>query len=320
MLSTPQGKLKFKWGQSAPFCRNTTMQRAQFELHATLEDRHWWFVARRRIVGRIIDHLLAAKAAGRPSAANSANSARRPLVIDIGCGTGSNVAALANRYRCVGIDTSPDAIQWARQKFPDIQFIEGYAPQDLGGLVAEASMITLMDVLEHVEDDFQLLSSLLAECPVGAHLLLTVPADMSLWTRHDETFGHFRRYDAERFARLWQGLPVDCLLLSHFNSRLYPLVKAVRQVNRLFRRSSGEYGTDFSLPVAPVNWAFENLFAGEADRLFGCLTGTTTPYAHGVSLIAVLQRTAGPIHVRTKPNELRGDYFNPATGLLAAAV
>ena len=120
------------------------MQTAQFELHAAIEDRHWWFVARRKIVRRLIDHVLGGcradsngngKQHGRshhPTALPKREGTKpdtRPLVIDIGCGTGANIASLADSYRCVGIDTSVDAIQWARQKFPDVQFINGFAPR-----------------------------------------------------------------------------------------------------------------------------------------------------------------------------------------------
>jgi SAM-dependent methyltransferase len=298
------------------------MHSAQFELHATLEDRHWWFVARRRIVRRLIDHLLENQSAGRncgdlhpsPLPRGEGTSAdRQPLVIDIGCGTGANIASLADRYRCVGIDTSTDAIQWARQRFPHVRFIEAYAPQDLGSLMGEARMITMMDVLEHVKDDFALLSSVLAECSPGAYVLLTVPADLSLWSKHDETFGHYRRYDPIRFARLWAGLPVETMLLSHYNSRLYPLIKAARKFNRVFRRSAGECGTDFSLPSKPVNWTFESIFAGEGELLFDMLTHGEEGYERGVSLIAVLRRKAGVIEPRTKPRDAALDYFDPAT-------
>lgn len=311
------------------------MHSAQFELHATLEDRHWWFVARRRIVRRLINHLLENQAAanGRASnraprlaaasharrpAAGAASDADRPLIIDIGCGTGANIASLADRYRCVGIDTSVDAIQWARQRFPQVRFIQGFAPQDLGGLVREARLITMMDVLEHVQDDFSLLSSVLAECSPGAYVLLTVPADISLWSKHDETFGHYRRYDPIRFARLWAGLPVETMLLSHYNSRLYPLIKAARKFNRVFRRSAGEHGTDFSLPSKPLNWTFESIFAGEGEMLFDMLTHGEEGYERGVSLIAVLRRKAGVIEPRAKPRDAAPDYFDPQTQHLAA--
>lgn len=288
------------------------MHSAQFELHATLEDRHWWFVARRRIVRRLIDQLL-------PDGQRNAGVAKRPLVIDIGCGTGANIASLADRCRCVGIDTSAEAIQWARQRFPHVRFIEGYAPQALGNLTGEARMLMMMDVLEHVEDDFALLSNVLAECSPGAYLLLTVPADLSLWSKHDETFGHYRRYDPARFARLWDGLPVETLLLSHYNSRLYPLIKAARKFNRVFRRSAGEHGTDFSLASKPVNWTFANIFAGEAGALFDMLSRGDKGYQRGVSIIALLRRKSGIIKPRVKPGDVAPDYFNPVAGQFVGA-
>jgi 2-polyprenyl-3-methyl-5-hydroxy-6-metoxy-1,4-benzoquinol methylase len=303
------------------------MHTAQFALHATLEDRHWWFVARRRIVRRLIDHLLspvdkirhATDVAAVKSCLNAGQDPpERPLVIDIGCGTGANIASLADRYRCVGIDTSIDAIQWARQKFPDVRFIHGSAPEDLQGLLNKTRLVTMMDVLEHVQDDFHLLSSVLAECKPGTYLLLTVPADMSLWSKHDETFGHYRRYDKSRFALLWEGLPVKPLLVSHYNSRLYKLVKSVRRFNRLFRRSAGANGTDFRQPSPPVNWMFENIFAGEWDMLLDALNREDNGYERGVSLIALVERTSGRVEPRQKPKSAGHDYYDPVRHEYAA--
>lgn len=289
------------------------MNAAQFELHATIEERHWWFVARRRIVRQLIDQLI-----GRIGKAVKVD--KPPLVIDIGCGTGANIASLSDRYRCVGIDTAPDAIHWARQRFPQVEFIEGFAPQDLGERIREAKLITMMDVLEHVADDFQLFSSVLAATSPGTYFLLTVPANMSLWSKHDETFGHYRRYDAERFAAIWRDLPVETLLLSHYNKRLYPLIKAVRVTNRLLRRSAGENGTDFSLPSPPVNWLFQSIFAGEGEVLCDTLLKEDDGYNRGVSLIAVLKRKADPVEPRRKPASAGRDYFDPVAGRLVAAV
>ncbi len=36
------------------------------------------------------------------------------LVLDVGCGTGANLAALAVAYQCVGVDTSAEGIELAR--------------------------------------------------------------------------------------------------------------------------------------------------------------------------------------------------------------
>lgn len=314
------------------------MQTEQFQLHAAIEERHWWFVARRRIVRALIDQTLHGQPTGdrRPSprpdpnrlsagSADNANDrqqcettrASRPLVIDVGCGTGANIASLSDGYRCVGIDTSAEAIELARQRFAAVEFIHGFAPHDLGGHMADAQMITMMDVLEHVPDDFALLSSLLSATRPGTYVLLTVPADLSLWSEHDESFGHYRRYDRARFERIWAGLPVTPMLVSHYNARLFPLIKAVRSWNRRRGRSGGVHGTDFNIPAAPVNRSFETIFAGERRILGQVLEGRRiSGYRTGVSLIAILRRDEGAIDVRSKPNDVAPDYFDPSSRLV----
>lgn len=269
------------------------MQSAQFHLHADIEDRHWWFVARRQIMRCLVEAVLP------PS--------REAMVVDVGCGTGANLAALAGNYDCVGIDTSAEAVELARQRFPNIRFLAGRAPADLGQLAARARLFLLMDVLEHVPDDFAMLSELLAAASPGAHVLLTVPADERLWSEHDESFGHFRRYGRERLARLWDGLAVTPLLLSYFNARLLPLVRLVRALGRLRGRASGRAGTDFWLPSRPANAALRTAFAGEARRLLAALDGRCHGYTAGASLVALLRREHGPITPRSKPADLPPD-------------
>jgi SAM-dependent methyltransferase len=277
---------------------------AQFQLHADIEERHWWFVARRRILRAIIGQVL-------PPSSDT-------TLIDVGCGTGANLASLASEYRCVGIDTSADAIRLAKERFPQTQFIQGYAPDDLGSLVNEARLVLMTDVLEHVPDDFSLFSAVAAAVQPGTFLLITVPADLRLWSGHDESFGHYRRYDARRLSKIWQGLPLEPLLVSHFNRRLYPLIKTVRAINRWRGpdRVAGRSGTDFSLPAAPLNRLLENVFAGEASKLCRAIRTGRSGYRKGVSLIALLERREGWIDVRGKPESIEPDYFNPAARVL----
>lgn len=277
------------------------MQSAQFQLHASIEDRHWWFVGRRRIVRQLLGEILPPD----PST----------LVVDVGCGTGANIGALADAYRCVGIDTSAEAIQLAQRRFAGVDFKCGFAPRDLGPLAGEAQAFLLMDVLEHVQDDFAFLSELLAAAQPGAYFLITVPADLRLWSEHDQSFGHYRRYDRPRLEQVWQGLPVSTLLVSHFNARLYPLVRLVRAASRRRGHAQGLVGTDFKIPAAPLNKALAGIFAGETGTLLSKLRGEEpVGYQAGVSLVALLRREPGSIHVRPKPLDLAPDFFDPAAG------
>jgi hypothetical protein len=219
----------------------------------------------------------------------------------------------------VGIDSSSQAIRLARERFPQVRFIHGLAPRDLGPVMDRARVVLMTDVLEHVADDFQLLSELLAAAQPGTYFVLTVPANQSLWTQHDETFGHYRRYDRGRFEQLWSGLPVATRFVSHYNARLYPLVKAVRWWNRVRGRASGQVGTDFNVPPALVNRALASCFAGESDRLVRLARGQfAVAYRHGVSLMAVIERQAGTLRARVKPQGIAADYYDPAAELVTA--
>jgi SAM-dependent methyltransferase len=283
------------------------MQSDQFELHAEIEQRHWWFVARRQILTSVINAVLP------PSPATT--------IIDVGCGTGANLGSLAAEYDCVGIDTSSQAIRLAKRRFPQVRFIRGQAPRDLLPFMERARLVLLTDVLEHVSDDFHLLSDLLAAARPGTFFLLTVPADLTLWSQHDETFGHYRRYDRRRFEQIWHGLPVQQRFVSYYNSRLYGVVKGVRLWNRWRGRSSGLVGTDFRLPMRLTNGILARCFAGEQRRLVDLAQGRSRrTFRRGVSLMALLVRQGGLIEPRRKPSSIAVDRFDPAAELVTAPI
>lgn len=270
------------------------METDLFSLHAALEERHWWFLGRRAIALSLAREILPAGS----------------QVLDAGCGTGGTLGALAGTYACVGLDPSADAIRLARERFPAVRFQQAQDPAESNGLVASASLLLLMDVLEHLSDDFLFFSRLLQKIRPGGHLLITVPADPSLWSGHDVRFGHFRRYTRQRLEQLWTGLPVTVRLLSHYNSRLYPLVKGMRSLSRLMGKPMGDGGTDFSLPPAPVNRLLQSILAGESDTLVDCLNGRrTSGFKNGVSLIAVLRREEGTVPIRIRPPQLDDSRF-----------
>jgi SAM-dependent methyltransferase len=233
-------------------------------------------------------------------------------VVDVGCGTGGNIAALTQDYPCIGIDESAEAIRLARARFPKVPFICGAVPHDWVDVKGQVGLFLLMDVLEHVDDDFLALSQLLSMAKPGSYLLLTVPADMGLWSEHDVSFGHYRRYDLDRLRRVWSGLPVQTCLVSYYNSRLYPMVKAMRALSRLRGHADGIAGTDFRVPIRPLNRLLEETFAGEARVLLAALEGNRARgFSRGVSLIALLRREPGEICPRRRPLDLSPDPHDP---------
>ncbi|MBI1813296.1 class I SAM-dependent methyltransferase [Candidatus Peregrinibacteria bacterium] len=262
------------------------MQFAQFSVHAEIEEKHWWFLGRRAIVAALIGEILPAS--------------KRTLIVDVGCGTGGMTHFLSQRYSCIGVDPSADAITFAKTRFPELRFIQGNAPDDVRGMMEKADLVLLQDVLEHVEHDRLFIENLIASMKPGAFFLTIAPADPSLWGPHDAGFEHFRRYEDATFRALWSGLPVRELLISHCNSRLHPLVRFLRTVSRWRGAAWGPASTDLATPAAPLNAMLRSIFGGEAGPLLRALRrGGRTPYRRGVSLLALLQT----LPVRQRRNE-----------------
>ena len=254
------------------------MQQAQFELHAALERRHWWFVGRQRILRKLLERLDVA-----PSGAT---------IFEFGCGTGGTLAAVGAGHRCTGVDPDAGAVASAKERYPGIEFAAWQPGSAYPAGLGEADVVLMLDVLEHIERSREALREVVARMRPGAHLIITVPADMRLWSPHDEHFGHFRRYDVEMLRWEWAGLPVDVRLLSHFNSLLYPAVAAIRRLNRVRRSTAGAAGTDLTMPPATMNRALTELFAAEAIPLVRSLDTDRAPFGAGVSLVAVLRKRA----------------------------
>jgi SAM-dependent methyltransferase len=240
-----------------------------------MEREHWWFTARAEIVGELAQYLVEGSA----------------TVLDVGCGTGGMLSSLPESWIRIGVDPSAAATAVARRMQPEIDFRTGTAPEAVADALPRTRLLMLCDVLEHVEHDRDLLSSLVSSLEPSAHILITVPAHMRLWSRHDETHGHYRRYEPTDLARFWNDLPVRPLLVSPLNWRLYPIVRALRLAARIRRTSVGVGDTDLFLPPRPLNRLLHRIFASEERSLVRALEGARPPpFRLGVSWLVILER------------------------------
>lgn len=183
------------------------------------EDKHWWFAGRTRSLLNMIDRVVEPDGQKR--------------VLDIGCGAGNMFHHLSRYGSVVGVDNNPKPLAVARERGYDVR--EGLAE----GLPFEEEsfdLVSLLDTVEHCDDDMAVLRECYRVCAPGGYLVITVPAFMWLWSHNDVLNDHKRRYSGkelgEKLARI--GFKVERMTYNNFF--VFPLAAAMI----LLRRESGQ--------------------------------------------------------------------------------
>jgi hypothetical protein len=97
----------------------------------------------------------------------------------------------------------------------------------------------MTDVLEHVDDDLELLRFYVGSAAEGLQVLISVPAFSAMWSGHDEFLGHKRRYTLKQVTDLAEHAGLRVVKARYFFGLLLPGVAAVRLWSRYRRRSRG---------------------------------------------------------------------------------
>ena len=204
-------------------CRRSSAPRADWSRYveerfyaeyAAIQDRHWWFVGRRRVIGAVLEAALPAN--GRPS--------RR--ILDIGCGTGTMLGELRRFGDVFGVDADEAAVQFCHsQGETQVQLASG---GEVPHADASFDLVALLDVIEHVDNDQTLLAEARRVLVPRGSLFVTVPAYEWMWGPQDEIAHHKRRYTRPqlRDSLACAGYRVD--RASYFNTFLFPPIAAIR--------------------------------------------------------------------------------------------
>jgi SAM-dependent methyltransferase len=246
------------------------MRSEMYALHEAHERSHWWYAARRRIVL----HLL------RRELRRSTGPLR---LLDIGCGAGGMLAHLREFGDVTAVDPSPEAVAFAASKGTSEVYLGGLPHGLPFGDAERFDVITLLDVLEHVDDDKASLVTLHRLLAPGGLLVLTVPAFPFMWSSHDVVNEHKRRYTRRTLHDRLVHARFRIGTLSYYNTILFPPIAAVRVAARMLGGGTAE--PDVGAVPGPVNAVLRSVFGAERFAL----GRVTLPF--GVSLIA----TARPL-------------------------
>lgn len=158
------------------------MQPVHYDELADLDLDYWWFRVRFNYASRLLLEAVA----------------KPELVVDLGCGTGgflyhlTRFAGLAPS-QVLGIEPDEGAASVASKRGLPVRQI---APENiaLSQIPQAADVVSMLDVLEHIEDAPAALQQVRKLVRPGGYIVILVPALTALWSEWDIRLGHKRRY------------------------------------------------------------------------------------------------------------------------------
>jgi SAM-dependent methyltransferase len=235
---------------------------------ATLEEHHFWFRARNRLLLWAVQRYF-------PDAKS---------VLEIGCGTGFVLAGIARAFPAMdlsGSDIFAEGLAFAAQRVPGADLFQMDACRI--PFVSAFDLAGAFDVLEHIEDDRTVLQQMFQAVRPGGGILLTVPQHMWLWSAMDDYSYHKRRYNRAELVAKVECAGFEPLHVTSFVSLLLPLMLLSRIMQRVVATDWDPWA---ELQVAGYTNAVAELIMGFERRVIARIRSLPV----GGSLLIVARR------------------------------
>ena len=234
-------------------------------------EKHFWFTGRNEVIRIILNRFL--------------KTIKRTDFIEIGCGNGLVLMLLEKlKYSITGLDIHMEGLKIARSRTnatlicADVYKFKSKKKYDAIGM---------FDVIEHIGEDERFLKKCGELLKPNGKIIITVPADMKLWSQMDLVSGHKRRYTKSSLINILVKLGYKIEFISYFNCLLYIPQLLFRKFteNKMKKAKNTEILIDqLRLPPVAINIIMKWLFLLEAQLL------RITAIPFGASLIAVASK------------------------------
>ena len=243
------------------------MQEHTYPIMYEVEDSHWWYEGRRRIIASFLERICGGL------------QMPRPRILDVGCGTGANLDLLTQFGEVEGVDISQDALSFCRERGFDN--VRHGAAEQLPFADGSFDIVTALDVIEHLDDDLGSLKEMRRVLGPRGRVLLFVPAFMFLWGVQDDVSNHRRRYKLKELRDVVRAAGFEVERATYANLTFFAPILFVRTFMRVARLRPP---SEFKINVPAFNGVLGRIFG--AERFW--LRRLNFPF--GVSALCVARR------------------------------
>ena len=208
-----------------------------YKLHIENEKEHWWYKGRREIISSIISKFVFKN--------------NKLKILDFGAGSGANTVALSHYGEVYVYEKNENALQLLKKRFekiPDIFVLDEINENIFFDLIIAS------DVIEHIENDDEIIKFFSRVLKNDGNILITVPSYNFLYTERDKVLGHFRRYNINALKKKTNKY-FKIIKLSYYNFFLFFLSVVLFVFLKLFKIKSL-----ITSPENTPNFFLNNLF------------------------------------------------------------
>jgi hypothetical protein len=167
--------------------------------------------------------------------------AHNEKICEVGAGYGAMCPTLKPFGSVMAFEPEAEARKHCADKCDSV-----FAGSSMSDLIQENkgrfSLVTILDVIEHVETDIQFAQELKELLSTDGHMLVTVPAYQWLWSELDDVAMHYRRYTRPQIVNILEKAGFEIEYASYWNAML--LIPAA-----IVRVGTGKAGySAFSMP------------------------------------------------------------------------
>lgn len=246
---------------------NTHYPEQFFAKLVAVEDEHFWFRARNKILSYLVNRY--------------APDRKGVKFLEIGCGTGVVLKHLqtTTHVHLSGAEIHLSGLRFAKMRLPDLEFLQLNAKQM--PFNSEYECIGMFDVLEHIDEDELVMKNVhTALCKEGL-FFITVPQYPWMWSGADDAAYHQRRYSKKELCTKLERNGFKLIYLSSFVFLLFPVMVLSRFLQK---RNSSTAGAELQLNKR-LNFLFYKLMQIEC-----WLIEKNIQLPFGGSLICVAQK------------------------------
>lgn len=224
------------------------MNIAEYKEMSDREDSYWWHTGRMSIIDKQLQKL---------------SKNKHLKILNIGCGTGGTISTLEKYGEVMNIDISPEALKYLKQKGYTGKLVKDHVLPFEDG---KFDLVIALDVLEHIDQDRPALDEWRRVLKMSGMALITVPAYQFLWSGHDTSLHHHRRYTRKVLDWDLRKSGFSKVKLSYMITFSFFLVVGFRTLYKLFGKKMTENTSYVSLP-GPINSIFHTLLKIEGSLL-----------------------------------------------------